>query len=55
MNTNIETYTTHHSTVEVSSPCLDSHEAAAGVFARAIFRDSDKNTQLHSGEKIKTA
>ena len=35
---------------EVSSPCLDSHEAAAGVFARATFRDKDKNTQLHSGE-----
>ena len=28
--------------------CLDSHEAAAGVFARATFRDKDKNT--HSGE-----
>ena len=47
MNTNIETYTSQH---EVFSPCLDSHEAAAGVFARATFRDKDKNTQLHSGE-----
>ena len=35
---------------EVSSPCLDSHEAAAGVFARATFRGKNKNTQLHSGE-----
>ena len=34
---------------EVSSPCLDSHEAATGVFARATFRGNDKNTQLHSG------
>ena len=33
-----------------SPPCLDSHEAAAGMFARATFRDNDKNTQLHSGE-----
>ena len=35
---------------EISSPCLDSHEAAAGVFARATFRDKDKNTRLHSRE-----
>ena len=34
----------------VSSACLDSHEAAAGVFARATFKDENKNTQLHSGE-----
>ena len=39
--------TTQH---EVLSPCLDSHEAATGVFARATFRDKDKNTQPHSGE-----
>ena len=49
MNTNIETYTTHHST-KFLPPSLDSHEAATGVFARATFRDNDKNTQLHSGE-----
>ncbi len=35
---------------EVFPPCLDMHEAATGVFARATFRDKDKNTQLHSGE-----
>ena len=47
MHTNIETYTTQH---EISSSSHDSHEVAAGVFARATFRDKDKNTQLHSGE-----
>ena len=35
---------------EVSSSSHDLHEVAAGVFARATFRDKDKNTQLHSGE-----
>ena len=49
MNTNIETYTTHHST-KFSPRVFDSHEAATGVFARATFRDKDKNTQPHSGE-----
>ena len=44
MNTNIETYTTHHSTK------FFPRETAAGMFARATFRDNDKNTQLHSGE-----
>ena len=35
---------------EISSSSHDSHEVAAGVFARATFRDKDMNTQLHSGE-----
>ena len=34
----------------ISSQFLDSHNAATGMFARATFRDKDKNTQQHSGE-----
>ena len=39
---------------EISSPYLDSHEAAAGVFARATF-ETRTRTHRYTAENIKTA
>ena len=52
MNTNIETYTTHHSTKFLPRLMTHMKWLLSGVFARATFRDKDKNTQLHSGESL---